>query len=182
MAASFAMETDPVAGVALVVAAVVAAEAAAAPPLAVEFALVVELSPGTSNAEKLTTAFCLAGCSVAVAVGEAGALGIAATVPALAVAALPVAVAELLEAAAVAAPEPLGGFSSAPADLHAIAIIIMAATNAPLLHTKQFEMNRFLIQPIPPSKLLRASRTDPVDPLNIYNIANLESEDLQDLN
>jgi hypothetical protein len=152
------METDPVAGVPLVVAVFVAADAAAVPPPAVDFAAVGKLSPGTSNAEKLTAAFCPAGCSVVVAAGLAGAFGVAATVSALAFAALPVAVVELLEAAAVAAPAPFGGFSSARADLHAIAIINIAATNAPLLHSKQFEMNRFLIASMPPSKLLRASR------------------------
>jgi hypothetical protein len=140
--------------------------AAVAGPLVVVLELVLELAPGTSIEAKSTALFCVVGCPAG-----AGAFGVAASVLAAPVE-LPVAFAELAEVAALAASEAFVGASSALADFHAVATRMMATTNAPLPHTKQFEPNSSLIQSMPPSKLSRASHPDPVDSFVRCMIAN----------
>jgi hypothetical protein len=106
------------------------------------------------------------GAGVPALVPAAAAVAGVAPVFAAAVVELPAVAAELAVAAVVAASEVFAGPSSARADFDVIATAIMAATQTPLRHPKHVELNRSLIESMPPRKLLSPSSPGPVADVN----------------
>jgi hypothetical protein len=139
--------------------------AAAEELLAVELALAPELSPATSIAAKLIVFVCGAGVSavlpelVLAPWADAPAAGFADA-------------AELEDAGVAAASEAFAGPSSALAVWLAIAARTIAAIKPLLRHLRLLELSRCFIQSMPPRKLLKASRPDPIALENNHIIAN----------